>query len=206
MKAAVFLDRDGTLNEEVGYVNHIDRFRLYPWSAAAVKKLNLAGIPVVLLTNQSGVARGYFPEKLVREIHSHLEEELGRCGAHLDGIYYCPHHPDGRVSAYRESCDCRKPRSGMMQRAACDLDLDLTASFVVSDRYQDISMGLRAGARSVLLLTGYGKGECLYHKDTWPRQPDHIAATLQDAVDWILVQIAAGQSVGREGQDGSTCK
>ncbi len=200
MKAAVFLDRDGTLNEEVGYINHIDRFRLFPWSAAAVKKLNQAGIPVVLMTNQSGVARGYFPESLVQEIHSSLKEELGRCGAHLDGIYYCPHHPDGKVPAYRESCDCRKPSPGMMQRAARDLDLDLSASFVVSDRYQDISMGLRAGARGVLLLTGYGKGEHLYHKDTWPRQPDHIAATLLDAVDWILAQIADGQPVSREEQ------
>ncbi len=195
MKAAVFLDRDGTLNEEVGYINHIDRFRLFPWSAAAVKKLNHAGIPVVVLTNQSGVARGYFPESLVREIHVRLEEDLGRCGAHLDGIYYCPHHPDAKIPAYRESCDCRKPAVGMMRRAAGDLDLDLMASFVVGDRYQDISMGLHAGARGVLILTGYGKGEYQYQKDTWPRQPDHVAVNLLEAVDWILTQIGQEQRI-----------
>ncbi len=190
MRAGVFLDRDGTMNEEVGYINHIDRLRLFPWTAAAVRKLNEAGIPVVLLTNQSGVARGFFPESLVRDVHARLGDELARCGAHLDGVYYCPHHPEGKIPVYRVSCDCRKPSPGMMQRAARDLSLDLAASFVVGDRYQDISMGWQAGARGVLLLTGYGKGEYLYEKSTWSRDPDHIAVNLLDAVDWILSQVS----------------
>jgi D-glycero-D-manno-heptose 1,7-bisphosphate phosphatase len=191
MRAAVFLDRDGTLSEEVGYVNHIDRFHVFPWSAAAIRKLNGAGVPVVLVTNQSGVARGYFPEILVEETHAKLQAELARFEARLDAIYYCPHHPHGKVAAYRKPCKCRKPAPGMLQRAARDLDLDLSASFVVSDRYKDLSMGFQTGARGVLLLSGYGKGEYLYHKDTWPRQPDYVAVHLLEAVDWILVQMGS---------------
>lgn len=189
MRAAVFLDRDGTLCEEVGYVNHIDRFRVFPWSAPAVRRLNQAGIASVLVTNQSGVARGYFPEILVQEIHAQLQAELARSEARLDAIYYCPHHPEGQVAEYRKRCDCRKPAPGMLLRAARDLDLDLAASFMVSDRYQDLFMGFQKGTRGVLLLSGYGKGEYLYHKDTWPRQPDCIAGDLLEGVDWILGQI-----------------
>ncbi|MBZ5496876.1 MAG: HAD family hydrolase [Acidobacteriia bacterium] len=191
MKGAVFLDRDGTVSEEVGYVNHIDRFHIFPWSAQAVRKLNQAGIPVVLVTNQSGIARGYFPESLVQEMHLKLQAELGRFEARLDAIYYCPHHPDGKVEAYRKVCSCRKPAPGMLQRAAHDLGLDLGASFLVSDRYQDLSMAFQVGARGVLLLSGYGKGEYLHFKDTWPRPPDCVAANLLEAVDWILQQIAS---------------
>jgi D-glycero-D-manno-heptose 1,7-bisphosphate phosphatase len=146
---------------------------------------------VVLVTNQSGVARGYFPEILVEETHAKLQAELARFEARLDAIYYCPHHPHGKVAAYRKPCKCRKPAPGMLQRAARDLDLDLSASFVVSDRYKDLSMGFQTGARGVLLLSGYGKGEYLYHKDTWPRQPDYVAVHLLEAVDWILVQMGS---------------
>jgi len=189
MRAAVFLDRDGTLCEEVGYVNHIDRFQIFPWSPTAIRKLNGVGIPAVLITNQSGVAPGYFPEILVEEIHAKLQAELARFEARLDAIYYCPHHPRGKVAAYRMVCQCRKPAPGMLHRAARDLSLDLGASFVVSDRYQDLNMGFQTGARGVLLLSGYGKGEYLYHKETWPRQPDNVAVNLLEAVEWILVQV-----------------
>lgn len=186
MKAAVFLDRDGTVNEEVGYVNHIDRFRIFPWTAPAIRKLNQAGLPSVLVTNQSGVARGYFPETLVQEIHTRLQDELARFTARLDAIYYCPHHPDGKVTAYRKTCDCRKPAPGMLHRASQDLGLDLGASFVVSDRYQDVAMGFQAGARGILLLSGYGKGEYEYQREGWPRQPDFVATDLLEGVGWIL--------------------
>lgn len=201
MKGAVFLDRDGTVSEEVGYTNHIDRFRIFPWSVTALRKLNQAGIPAVLITNQSGVARGYFPESLVQEVHSKLQAELGRFGARLDAIYYCPHHPDGKEEAYRKVCGCRKPAPGMLHRAARDLDLDLRASFVVSDRYQDLSMAFQAGARGVLTLTGYGKGEYRYHKDTWPRLPDCVAADLLEAVDWILDQVGTQREAFKKAQD-----
>ncbi len=191
MRAAVFLDRDGTVSEEVGYVNHIDRFRVFPWTGKAVRKLNQAGLAAVLVTNQSGVARGYFPEALVTEIHARLRAELALSDAWLDAIYYCPHHPEGQVAEYRRACDCRKPAPGMILRAAADLHVDLKASFVISDRYQDLAMGFQAGARGVLLLTGYGKGEYHYHRHAWARPPAFVAADLLEASDWILAQPGA---------------
>lgn len=193
MRPAVFLDRDGTVNEEVGYINHIDRFRVFPWAGLSIQKLNAAGIPSILITNQSGVARGYFPEALVQEIHGKLQTELGRHNARLDAIYYCPHHPDGKLEAYRRHCECRKPSPGMLCTAARDHDVDLAASFVISDRYQDLAMAFKAGARGVLVLSGYGKGEHLYFADTWPRQPDYVATDLLEAVDWILKQSGSRQ-------------
>jgi D-glycero-D-manno-heptose 1,7-bisphosphate phosphatase len=186
MRRAVFLDRDGTISEEVGYVNHIDRFRVFPWSAEAVLGLNRAGIAAVLVTNQSGVARGYFPEQLLHETHRKLEAVLAKGGATLDAVYYCPHLPDGKVPAFSRVCECRKPAPGMIRRAARDLDLDLGGSFIVSDRYQDLSMGFAAGMTGVLVLTGYGLGESTYQRAMWPRPPDHIAANLLEAVNWIL--------------------
>ncbi len=188
MNRAVFIDRDGTLSEEVGYITHLDGLKLFPWSGAAIRKLNKAGIRAILATNQSGIARGYFQEDLVRAVHLRLENELAIAGARLDAIYYCPHHPEGKVDAYRRDCDCRKPRPGLLLRAAEELGLDLESSCVVGDRYIDLETAFRAGSRSVLVLSGYGQGECLYQKDTWPRQPDHIARNLLEAVDWILLQ------------------
>jgi D-glycero-D-manno-heptose 1,7-bisphosphate phosphatase len=196
MQGGVFIDRDGTLNEEVGYINHIDRFRLYPWSAAAIAKLNRARIPVVVVTNQAGLARGFFTERLLAEVHEKMKAELARSGAHVDAIYYCPHHPEAKVPAYRMSCACRKPAPGMLVRASEDLHLNLQASFVVSDRYQDVAMGMKAGAMGILVLTGYGKGEALYQQSAWPRPPDCTAADLMAAVNWILVQTGNGDEIG----------
>lgn len=186
MQKAVFLDRDGTVCEEVGYVNHIDRLRLYPWAAAAIRRLNLARLKVVVVTNQSGVARGFFPESLVLECHEKLKRELAASRAIVDGFYYCPHHPAGTVADYRIDCACRKPRLGMMERAARDLGLDISGSYVVGDKYTDVQMAQRAGARAVLVLSGYGMGEWEYHRHEWPRPPDHVAPELSSAVDWIL--------------------
>jgi len=203
MKRAVFLDRDGTLNEEVGYVNHLDRFQVFPWAGPAVRKLNQAGLAAVVLTNQSGVARGYFPETLVHDVHARLREVLADADARLSGIYYCPHHPEGKVPEYRLACDCRKPAPGMLQRAARDLDLDLDASFIISDRYQDIRMGQRHGVRGILVLTGYGKGEHAYLRAQWPRMPDFVAADLLDAVEWILAQGESGAAGAGRGAAGT---
>ena len=121
MTGAVFLDRDGTLIEEVGYMNDPGCFRLYPCAGEAIRKLNEAGIPAVLVTNQSGIARGFFRVDLVQAIHARLENELSLAGARLDAIYYCPHHPEGEVEPYARDCDCRKPKPGMLIRAAADL-------------------------------------------------------------------------------------
>jgi D-glycero-D-manno-heptose 1,7-bisphosphate phosphatase len=178
-RRAVFLDRDGTILEEVGYLNHISRFHLLPFAAEAIRRLNRAGIPVVLVTNQSGVARDFFPESLVRETHARLSEELARAGAHVDGFYFCPH-----ISA--DNCSCRKPKPGLLERAAADLGLTLPGSYVVGDRYLDVELAHGIGGRGILVLTGYGRGEYEYHRHRWPRPPEHVVEHLGAAVDIIL--------------------
>ena len=178
-RPAVFLDRDGTMTEEVGYLNHLSRFRLLPGVEEAVRRLNEASLPVVVVTNQSGVARGYFPESLVAEVHERMRADLLKAGARLDGVYYCPH-----VSADR--CDCRKPKPGMLEQAARELGLDLRRSFVVGDRHSDVELAHCVGARSILVRTGYGEGELAWQAKNWPRQPEFVAADLPFAVNWIL--------------------
>ena len=168
---AVFLDRDGTINEEMGYINHLSRFRLLPQAVTAIRRLNAAGVKVVVVTNQSGAARGYFPASLVDEIHAHLQKILAAGGAHLDGIYACLHGPD-------EGCACRKPRPTLMQQAARDLDLDLSRSYLVGDRYKDVETAANAGVKGILVLTGYGRGEYDYLRPTQPVQPVHVAGDL----------------------------
>src|SRR3972149_1417490 len=144
---AVFLDRDGTLNEEVGYVNHIERFYLLPRAGQAIRLLNQHGWKAVVITNQSGVARGYFPESLIHQIHQKMQNLLRKEGAHLDGIYYCPHHPDIGIPPYRQQCRCRKPATGLIEEAGKDLDLDPSRSYTVGDRGADIEFAHRVGAR-----------------------------------------------------------
>jgi D-glycero-D-manno-heptose 1,7-bisphosphate phosphatase len=179
LRAAVFLDRDGTISEEVGYLNHVSRFRILPRVAESIRRLNEAALPVIVVTNQSGVGRGYFPESLVHSVHELMTQQLADARAHLDAIYYCPH-------ASVDGCDCRKPKTGMLELAAREHAIDLRRSIVVGDRYVDIELACRAGARSVLVRTGYGEGEHLWNAANWPVQPDFVAADLADAVHWIL--------------------
>jgi len=186
MRRAVFLDRDGTISEESGYINHIDRFHLYPWASGAIKRLNEAGWLAILVTNQSGIARGYFPETLMHQIHDNLQTELASSDAHLDAIYFCPHLAGGAIAEYSKSCECRKPKIGMLLKAAGEFQLDLPSCFVIGDKYVDIETAHNAGARGILVLSGYGKGEQLYRAHTWPRQPAHVAQDVSAAVDWIL--------------------
>jgi D-glycero-D-manno-heptose 1,7-bisphosphate phosphatase len=188
LRPAVFLDRDGTISEEVGYVNHIDRLRLFPWTGPAIRKLNQADMAVVVVTNQSGVGQGYFPEELVNEVHERIRAELAAEGARVDGFYYCPHHPNARLEAYRRACRCRKPDTGMLEQAAADLGLDLCTASVVGDSTRDIETGFRAGARTVLVLTGYGKGNYEYHRAEWLRPPDFVAENLLEAVERIVAE------------------
>jgi D-glycero-D-manno-heptose 1,7-bisphosphate phosphatase len=180
-KRAVFLDRDGTIAEEVGYLNHLQRFRMFPFAGAAIRRLNEAGLAVIVVTNQSGVARGYFPESLVRRVNERMRQELTAAGAHLDGIYYCPH-------GSRDHCECRKPKTGMLEQAAREHNIDLSGSFVVGDRYGDMDLAFRAGCKAIFVQTGYGLGEMTWHAEKWPRQPDTIAENLQSATEWILAQ------------------
>jgi D-glycero-D-manno-heptose 1,7-bisphosphate phosphatase len=175
----VFLDRDGTISEEVGYLNHASRFRMFPFTGSAIRSLNEAGFAVVLVTNQSGVARGYFPETLLDEVHQKMIQELTDQQARIDGVYYCQH-------GSADDCDCRKPRTGMIVRAAEELGLNIPRSYVVGDRYSDIETGFQAGARTVFVKTGYGLGEWTWRSKEWPRQPDCIAEDLQEAAKWIL--------------------
>ncbi len=185
-RRAVFIDRDGTLTEEVGYVNHPRRLRLLPRSADAVRRLNRAGVPVVVVTNQAGVARGYFSEDVLRAVNRELEAQLKAAGAHLDGLYVCPHHPTEGTPPWRAECECRKPKPGMLLRAADDLGLDLARSVMVGDKASDLEVAPRAGMQSVLVLTGYGVGEWEYRRSTFTVEPDHVADDLLDAVEWFL--------------------
>ncbi len=185
-RGAVFLDRDGTINEEVGYMNHLDRFALLPHAVKAIRLLNQNGLKTVVITNQSGVARGYFPESLVRLVHDKMRGLLEKEGAHLDGIYYCPHHPEMGKPPYRQKCRCRKPDTGLIEEAVKDLDIDCSKSYVIGDRGLDIEIARRIGAKGILVLTGYGKGEWEYFKDQWTAEPDHVAPDLYEAVQWIL--------------------
>jgi D-glycero-D-manno-heptose 1,7-bisphosphate phosphatase len=185
-RPALFVDRDGTLTEEVGYVNHPRRLRLLPRSAEAVRRLNQAAVPVVVVTNQAGVARGYFSPDVLTAVNDELLRQLKEAGASVDGVYVCPHHPSAGAPPYRQECDCRKPRPGLLTRAAADLALDLTRSAVVGDKPSDLEAAARVGARGVLVLTGYGLGEWEYRRTTFPVPPDHVAGDLLDAVEWFL--------------------
>jgi D-glycero-D-manno-heptose 1,7-bisphosphate phosphatase len=179
LRRAVFLDRDGTIGEELGYVNHIDRFQIFPFAAESIRKLNEAEIPVIVVTNQSGIARNIFPESLVHEVHKKMVAELAKGGAWIDAIYFCPHKTE-------DACECRKPNPGLLLRAEREHALDLASSWVVGDRYGDLEMGHAAGARGILVMSGYGRGEYELHRSTWPRQPDALAENLSDAVRLIL--------------------
>ena len=179
LRPAVFLDRDGTIAEEVGYLNHAQRFRLFPFAAPAIRRLNTAGLPVIVVTNQSGVGRGYFPDSLVGEVHELLAQQLAAAGAHLDAVYYCPH-------TSVDACACRKPKPGMLERAAREHGLDLRRSFVVGDRFGDIAAAQHVAAHPILVRTGYGLGELTWHAATWPFHPEYVAGDLAEAVDWIL--------------------
>ena len=186
MKRAVFMDRDGTISEEVGYINHPSRFRLFPYTAPAIKLVNEAGWLAIVVTNQAGVARGYFSEDMVQTIHSQLKDELESEGARLDAIYYCAHHPSVGKPPYRLDCDCRKPRPGLIQHAAEDFDIDLDKSWMVGDRYSDIEMAQNAGVNSAFLLSGYGRGEWEHQRHNWKLQPQLVTENLLEAVTAII--------------------
>ena len=185
-RPAVFIDRDGTLTEQVGYVNHPQRLRLLPRSAEAIRRLNAAGVAAVVVTNQAGIARGYFSENVLHATHAALVAQLKDAGASLDGLYACTHHPTEGEPPYRAACDCRKPAPGLLTRAAADLGLDLAASTMVGDMATDLVAAHRAGARAVLVLTGYGLGEWEYRRERFVVTPDHVAGDLLDAVEWVL--------------------
>jgi D-glycero-D-manno-heptose 1,7-bisphosphate phosphatase len=184
VKPAVFLDRDGTMIEDVGYLDALDRIMFFPWTVDAIRALNRAGLPVVVVTNQSGIARGFLTEAFVDEVHRHISARLAAGGARVDAYYYCPHHPDGPVEAYARRCECRKPARGLVDRAARDLDLDPTCSVVVGDKWLDVGLGRAIGARSVLVRTGAGAAEEMRPLDGVTA--DAVVDNLAAAASWIL--------------------
>lgn len=190
-RPAVFIDRDGTLTEEVGYVNHPKRLRLLPRSGEAIRRLNAADVPAVVVTNQAGVARGYFSEDVLLAVTGELHAQLERAGARLDGVYICAHHPTEGEPPFRMRCDCRKPQPGLLVRAATELGLDLRRSVMVGDKPSDLEVAPQVGASSVLVLTGYGLGEWEYRRDHLRVTPDHVAGDLLDAVEWALKERVA---------------
>jgi D-glycero-D-manno-heptose 1,7-bisphosphate phosphatase len=183
VKRGVFLDRDGTLIEEVGYLDRLDRIQVFPFSIDAVRLLNRAGFAVVVVTNQAGIGRGFFDESFVEATHRALSATLAAGGARIDAFYFCPHHPEATRPGYKQACDCRKPQPGMLKRAAHERGIDLAASYVVGDRAHDIAAGTAVGARGVLVRTGYGASAAA---------ADHgasaVADNLMGAVSWILQQ------------------
>jgi D-glycero-D-manno-heptose 1,7-bisphosphate phosphatase len=207
LKKAVFLDRDGTISEEIGYIHAKDlpRYALLPKSAEGIKRLKAAGWSVVVLTNQSGVARGYFPASQVDAVHAKMKALLAEQGAAVDAVYYCPHHPEpaapadngslpnGRVAGTPVAelcfdCDCRKPRAGLALKAAQELGLDLSQSWMVGDKNADLGLALSAGLKGgILVRTGYG-AETLQKLQAKGQTPEHIADDLAAVADFILGQ------------------
>jgi len=179
---AVFLDKDGTISEEAGYLSHYRDLNIFPHSAEAIKLLNEAGYKVIVISNQSGVARGYLGEDMLQAIDKTLQKKLLNRGAILSAIYYCPHHPEYGVYPYRQDCACRKPHTGLVEKAARDFDLDLKSSFFVGDHANDVATGRQAGMKTAFVLTGHGQEE-LAELDP---KPDFVADDLLGAVKWIL--------------------
>lgn len=199
-RPAVFFDRDGTLNEELGYVGELERFHIYPYAAEAVRRVNASGWPAILVTNQAGVARGLYTEAQVAVLHQHLAAHLAAAGARLDAIYYCPHHPTKGVNGYGIVCDCRKPKPGLLQRAAAEHDLDLARSWIVTDRLAEIGMMQALGGRGALVLTGYGAEDWAAWQAARPQpataawaglRPDGADITAPDALAAVEQLLAA---------------
>ena len=186
---AAFIDRDGTISEEVGYVNHLSRFQIFPWAPEAIRSLNQSGLKTIVVSNQAGVARGYFTEDLVIQIHSKLRREMERAGAYFDAVYYCPHHPAVGEPPYRQVCSCRKPKPGMLWRAVDEFEVDVHKSFVIGDRYSDIELAHNSGARSIFVLSGYGRGEYEHQRSQWKVRPEWIVENLLEASRVVLAAI-----------------
>ncbi len=184
-KKAVFLDRDGTINKDVGYPDSFSVIEIYPYSFEAIRKINEIGLLAVIITNQSGVGRGLIVEKNLHDIHRKLRDSFAERNVHFDGIYYCPHYLLSSTPQYRKDCHCRKPNPGMALQAAEDLKIDMKNSYMIGDKVEDILFGLNIQAKSILVLTGYGQ-ESLPKLKKRGIKPAYVAQNLLDAVSWIV--------------------
>jgi D-glycero-D-manno-heptose 1,7-bisphosphate phosphatase len=185
-KPAVFMDRDGTINEQMGYINHPSRFVVLPGTARAIRLLNERGILAIVVSNQSGVARGYFPLELVHEVHDLLNAKLKAEGAYLDGVFFCPHYPGGKVREFAVECECRKPKTGLIKQAQERYDIDMGSSYMIGDRFSDIEMAFRCDLKGIMVETGYGRGDVKYILPGREVQPHYVASDLEAAVLRIL--------------------
>ena len=186
MTPAGVVDRDGTLLEEAGYLDRLEKIAFFPYATDAVRLLNRAGFPVIVITNQSGVGRGMYSEEFVIRTHDVMTGRLAAGGARVDAYYYCPHLPDAGLERYRIECDCRKPSPGMLRKAAADLGLDLRRSFTVGDKWTDVAVGSAVGAKGILVRTGYGRSS----EGARPAgvEPAFVADNIAAAAAWILRQ------------------
>jgi D-glycero-D-manno-heptose 1,7-bisphosphate phosphatase len=186
---AVFLDRDGTINEEVGYLDSLDKLKVIPSAYEAIRLINESGMKAVVISNQAGVARGLFTEDFVKITNEHLQTALRQKGAYIDNFYYCPHHPTEGIGIYLQQCNCRKPAPGMLFNAAQELNIDLTRSYLVGDTFRDMIAAKKAGVKGILVKTGYGQDflqDDGPDRETAGAKPDFIAADILEAVKWIL--------------------
>ena len=184
-RPAVFLDRDGTIIEERGYLERLDHIHIFPWTGDALRLLNRAGFATVVITNQGAIARGLIDEAFLERIHQTLDERLASSGGRIERYYYCPHHPQGRIDQYSRACSCRKPAPGMIVQACREMDLDPARSIMVGDRWLDVECGRAAGTRAVLVRSGHGTSEADMPPPGGVRA-DAILNNLMEAVGWIL--------------------
>lgn len=186
-RKAVFIDRDGTINKDVGYPSSYSVIDIYPFSFEAVKKIKQAGLLAVIITNQSGIGRGLIKEENLQDIHNKLNADFKRHDVSFDGIYYCPHYVFSETDKYRKECSCRKPNPGMGRLAAEDLQVDTSLSYMIGDKVEDILFGININATVILVLTGYGQ-ESRKKLEDKGIQPAYVAKNLLDAAEWIVEQ------------------
>ena len=192
MRAAVFLDRDGTMIHDVGYLNRVEDLRWYASTIDAVRLLNRAGFLVFVTTNQAGIGLGLLDESILGRLHGEMRRVLDAEGAQIDGWFHCPHHPSAVIEALRMECTCRKPQPGMIQQAQAQFEFNLERSFVVGDKMADVGLATGVGARGVLVRTGYGEDVVRQHGGTVPGAA-FVAASLMEATSWILGQQAGAR-------------
>lgn len=186
---AAFLDRDGTIIEENGYISKINQVEFIPGSIEAIKILKSLGYKIIIVSNQSGVAQGFFTEKSLKKVNQYLLKKLRQKKAEVDGLYYCPHHPRVGLRKYKIDCDCRKPRTGLVKLAVKKHNLKLDGSFVVGDKLSDVGLGKNAKTKSILVLTGYGRKESQKIGNSSKARPDFIAKNLLEAVKLLQNQV-----------------
>ncbi len=172
-KPAVFLDRDGVLTEEKSYITSIENLHIFPYAAECIRQIHQKGFYAIVITNQSGVARGLLTEAALREMNECLKRQTD-----VDAVYYCPHHPEGKISCYRKKCHCRKPETGMFEMACRNFPVDMARSYMVGDRAVDIMAGRKAGLRTILLESGYGTERL--EKEV---RPDYVFADLRNILE-----------------------